>query len=49
MMNAGNAMSPSLLRIGADHMNYIFYEVDPGVPVQDPTNLSVIPNKKVYP
>ena len=28
-----------------DHMNYLFYETDPGVPVADPTDLSYIPDK----
>ncbi|MBI4442316.1 MAG: tannase/feruloyl esterase family alpha/beta hydrolase [Acidobacteria bacterium] len=47
--HAGNSLSPSNLGTSGDHMNYLFYETDPGVPVADPTNVSYVPNKKKKP
>ncbi|MBI2821085.1 MAG: tannase/feruloyl esterase family alpha/beta hydrolase [Acidobacteria bacterium] len=38
--HGGNKLSPSLLGTGADHVNFLFYENDPGVPppqVKDPS------------
>jgi len=41
--HAGNSMSIS--GNNRSHMNYLFYETDPGVPVPDPTDLSYTPDK----
>jgi len=47
--HAGNAMRPGELAYSGDHMNYLFYETDPGVPPQDLTNLSRQPDKTKHP
>ena len=46
---AGNKLFPGSLGTAGDHLNYLFYETDPGVPPPDPTNLSSVPNKKKNP
>ena len=38
--HAGNSLNPGELNYSDDHMNYLFYETDPGVPPQNMTNLS---------
>ena len=40
--HAGNSMFPSRLNISGGHLNYLFYETDPGVPPPDLTNLSYL-------
>ena len=50
--NPGNGFSPRYLGIGAragDHLNYIFYETDPGVVLPDLTDLSQVPDKHRMP
>lgn len=47
--HAGNDLTPSRLRYIADHMNYLFYAESPGVPMADPTDLSVVPDKNATP
>jgi feruloyl esterase len=42
---AGNSMLPGELNYSGDHMNYLFYETDPGVPPADWTDLSHKPDK----
>ncbi|MBI2822131.1 MAG: tannase/feruloyl esterase family alpha/beta hydrolase [Acidobacteria bacterium] len=37
--HAGNKLSPGFLSVSGDHLNFLFYETDPGVP---PANLSDI-------
>jgi feruloyl esterase len=46
---AGNSLVPSGLRLAADRMNYFFYEVDPGVPTEKPTDPSIEPDKHKIP
>jgi feruloyl esterase len=43
--HAGNSMDPRPIWARA-HMNYLFYETDPGIPVPDLTDLSHTPDKK---
>jgi feruloyl esterase len=47
--HAGNGRMPSRLRYVTDHMNYLFYERSPGVPVPDPTNVGLAPDKSARP
>src|SRR5690606_21984542 len=47
--HAGNGLTPSRLRYIADHMNFLFYERSPGEPVPDPTDLSIVPDKRATP
>ena len=47
--HAGNSMFPSRLSHAANHLNYLFYETDPGVPVPDPGDLSYLPDKTSVP
>jgi len=44
--HAGNSLSPAQMD---DHLNYLFYETDPGVPVPDLSKVSTPPNKKKKP
>ena len=43
--HAGNKLFPGRLGTGGDHINFLFYENDPGVPMSDMTDLSQIPDK----
>ena len=45
----GNSFNPSILRNSTNHINYLFYETDPGVPVPDPSDLSHIPDSTSVP
>ena len=48
--HAGNANLPSTLRGAASgHIESLFYEHDPGVPVADPTDLSRAPDRDAVP
>jgi len=47
--HAGNALRPGELAYSGDHMNYLFYETDPGVPPPSLTNLSRQPDKTKHP
>ena len=47
--HAGNSMRPARIGTSADHINYLFYETDPGVPVPDLTDLSLTPDKNRMP
>lgn len=46
---AGNSLSPSNLGTSGDHLNYLFYENDPGVPPPDLRKVNVPPNRKKKP
>jgi len=41
----GNSFSPSQLNTSGDHLNYLFYETDPGVHMPDLTDPSLKPDK----
>lgn len=41
--HAGNSLFPARMGTAGDHLNYLFYETDPGVTVPDLTDLSHIP------
>jgi len=45
----GNGMVPSKLIYGVDHVNFLFYEKSPGVPLTNPFNPRQTANKKVNP
>ncbi len=45
----GNDLLPTNLRYAASHVNYLFFENSPGVPMADHTDLSVTPDKTVTP
>jgi hypothetical protein len=45
----GNNLLPSRLLYVIDHMNYLFYEESPGVPVTRPTDLSIAPSRTSTP
>ncbi len=47
--HAGNKLRPGSMGTSGDHVNYLFYEHDPGVTMSDPTDLSKVPNTKVNP
>ena len=47
--HAGNSMIPGRIGTSGDHINYLFYETDPGVPVPDLTDLSLTPDKTRVP
>ena len=40
----GNDFFPSMMDMAGDHLNYLFYEIDPGIPMPDRTDLSEIPD-----
>ena len=44
--HAGNSLFPARMGTAGDHMNYLFYETDPGITVPDLVDLSLIPDKK---
>jgi len=41
--HAGNNMFPLSLVNASNHASYLFYQTDPGVPVQNPADLSYVP------
>ncbi|MDA2935239.1 tannase/feruloyl esterase family alpha/beta hydrolase [Acidobacteria bacterium AH-259-D05] len=43
--HAGNSNFPALMALSGDHINYLFYETDPGIAVPDLTKLSYVPEK----
>ena len=45
----GNGMLPYKLIYGIDHVNFLFYEKSPGVPMPNPTDLSQKPDKNANP
>jgi feruloyl esterase len=45
----GNGMVPSKLIYGVDHVNFLFYEESPGVPLPNPFNPRQIPDKRATP
>jgi feruloyl esterase len=47
--HAGNAMFPSQLNHAGSHINYLFYETDPGIPLPVPNDLSLIPDQSRQP
>jgi hypothetical protein len=42
--HAGNGYSAGALGVTGDHMNYLFYETDPGVPLPSLSDLSLMPD-----
>lgn len=44
--NAQNKLSPTHLGYEIDHMNFLFYENDPGVPAPEVGRLDYVPDKK---
>ncbi len=47
--HAANHLQPNRMRTFGDHMNYLFYDVDPGVPPARLTDTSYTPNTNVVP
>ena len=47
--HTGSPSPPSVLTNSANHLNYLFYEKDPGVPMPDPGDLSLIPDAQRQP
>jgi feruloyl esterase len=45
----GNGMVPAKLIYGVDHLNFLFYEKSPGVPLPNPFNPTQVPDKKANP
>ncbi len=45
----GNGMLPYKLIYGMDHVNFLFYEKSPGVPMPNPTDLRQKPDKNANP
>ena len=45
----GNNMFPSHLGYEVDHVNYLFYERSPGVPMPVPNDLTQVPDRKATP
>ena len=45
----GNGMVPAKLIYGVDHVNFLFYEKSPGVPLPNPFNPRQIPDKRANP
>ena len=46
---SGSEAPPSVLTNSANHVNYLFYEDDPGVPTANPGDLSVAPDEERIP
>ena len=46
---SGNNFFPSAVRLGGDHLNYLFYDNDPGVTVSNLLDLSIEPSKTSIP
>jgi feruloyl esterase len=47
--HTGNRMLPTKLIYGVDHFNFLFYEKSPGVPLANPTDITQVPDKTVFP
>ncbi|HEX7079753.1 MAG TPA: tannase/feruloyl esterase family alpha/beta hydrolase [Gammaproteobacteria bacterium] len=47
--HAGNGMFPAKLLYGLDHVNFLFYETSPGVPMSNPTDVTQTPDKSADP
>ena len=47
--HAGNSLFPARMGTAGDHLNYLFYETDPGITVPDLTDLSLIPDETMQP
>lgn len=45
----GNRMLPAKLIYGLDHVNFLFYEKSPGVPMPNPTDVHQTPDKSARP
>ncbi len=45
----GNGMVPAKLIYGVDHVNFLFYEKAPGVPMPNPFDPKQVPDKQVNP
>ncbi len=46
---AGNRFAPGAVRLGGDHLNYLFYDVDPGVPPADLLDTAATPDRTATP
>ena len=44
--HAGNSLTPSRFGVSEDHVNYFFYEKDPGVSMPNRTDLAATPDRK---
>lgn len=47
--HAGNRLFPTHLGYEVDHVNFLFYDTDPGIPPPDVTDLSYAPNRGTTP
>jgi feruloyl esterase len=47
--HSGSEAPPSVLLNSANHVNYLFYQDDPGVPTRDSGNMSVVPDGERMP
>jgi feruloyl esterase len=45
----GNGMFPAKLLYGLDHVNFLFFEKSPGVPMPNPVDVSQVPDKNATP
>ena len=45
----GNRFAPGAVRLGGDHLNYLFYDDDPGVPPADLLDTSAAPDRTATP
>jgi feruloyl esterase len=45
----GNNLFPAKLLYGVDHINFLFYEKSPGVPMPNPLDVTQVPDKKASP
>jgi feruloyl esterase len=45
----GNNLFPAKLLYGVDHINYLFYEKSPGVPMPNPLDITQVPDKRATP
>ena len=47
--HTGNGFAPGAVCLGGDHLNYLFYDEDPGVPPADLLDTSVAPDRTATP
>lgn len=47
--NNSNRFLPPAVALGSDHLNFLFYETDPGVPPPDLQDLTYKPNRRANP
>ena len=49
MPYAGNGFAPGAVRLGGDHLNYLFYDTDPGVAPADLLDVAAAPDRTATP